>query len=117
MTKVYMTPERFDQLVTEMVGKTAELLISKGKEYSQEVNRLDNFSNASEFLGMEPEDYALVLLFKHIQSIKTGIQRGDYDWSYTKKDGSEGFKSRFTDAINYLFLLAAIIEAKGHGKK
>ena len=106
-----MKQSELDLIVNEFIDHSAKLLVSKGTEYAQSTgDRLTNFKEVARFLNKTPEEVALVYLMKHVQSIQNGIEKGDFDWRWQKDDGSEAFKSRFADAINYLLLLAAIIE-------
>lgn len=104
------TPEQFDVLLTEFQSKTVDLLKSKQKDYANKSDVLKNFREVAIATNTTPEQVAIIYMMKHIQALSNMSSRGDYVWDWVKPDGSEGAKQRVADAINYLYLLAAIME-------
>lgn len=79
------------------------VLESKGREYSrEEVDVNSNFKRVGEAIGAEPTKVAWVYTLKHIDSISTFIK--------TRKEGTEPIAGRIGDAINYLFIIASLLE-------
>lgn len=111
-----MTKERFDILRDEFLEKEAKILYWKQDQYSSGDDALQNFREVAEFLGQRPSEVALTYLLKHIQSIALAVRTQDYTWSWSTKDG-EGLKQRFTDARNYLLLLAACLEEEQQNER
>ncbi len=110
-----MNQNQFDELLNELLDKEDQILRSKGKEYAQDTDRLQNFRERAHFEGRTLSEVALGDMMKHIQSIKKAVQDGQIEeWRYTNKNGGEGLKQRFVDARNYLALLMACIEEEHH---
>lgn len=108
-------PERFTQedlngVVEEFRDHSADLLIRKGQEYATEEDRLLNFRTVADMAELDEATVCSVYLLKHIQSLAHAVRTGEYTWEWRTEDGDEGLKQRVADAINYLFLLAAILE-------
>lgn len=83
------------------------VLMSKGVEYSQgQEDANSNFKRHAESLGMEPEQVLFVYLGKHMDSITYAIKTGNFF------DLSEPIEGRVGDAINYLLILASLIEER-----
>lgn len=105
-----MERKQFEGIVDELVQKELDLLGWKRTEYTSSKDVLQNFKQNAQFLGMEPEEIALVYLTKHYQSIVIAVQTHRYNWVWETANGSEGLKQRFADMVNYAHLLAAIID-------
>ncbi len=110
-------PERFSELVKEFAQGESVILAHKGKEYTGNEDRLQNFRDVANFFGDEPvvitpSIVALIYLLKHLQSIKLTLTPDETPkkWCWTTDSGFEGLKQRFADARNYLLLLAACID-------
>ncbi len=104
-----MKPEKFEALVREFKEKEEEIMDWKAGEYSDRVDRLQNFRQIAEWTEMKMSEVALVYLLKHIQSITKAVMNGGVVWEWVTEEG-EGTRQRIADARNYLLLLAACIE-------
>lgn len=109
---VRSTQEDLNEVVEEFTEHSADLLVRKGQEYATEEDRLKNFRTVAEMMDLDPTEVCMNYLLKHMQSLALAVRTGDYDWNWRTDDGDEGLKQRVADGINYLFLLAAILEAK-----
>lgn len=101
--------KRFEALMEMFIARERMLLGMKSKEYAGDGDRLENFHQQAAFQGVRPEEVALTHLLKHICSITKAVRERRYAWVW-KTDSGEGLKQRFTDARNYLILLAACID-------
>ena len=98
-----MTFLRFEELQSELHEKIRAMTSTKGREYANStVDRLANFKDVADELGLTPEQVLLVYLKKHMRSIDSFCKNGE--------TFSESIQSRIVDAILYLELLAGLIE-------
>ena len=106
-----MNNEQFENLRESFLSKEAELLEWKGGEYGSYCDRLLNFKEIANFVGLDGTAICLLYLLKHIQSITSSIKNHKHSdkWFWQDEKG-EGLKQRIADARNYLLLLAACIE-------
>jgi len=106
-----MTNQEFENLREEFLSKEVELLEWKGGEYGSYCDRLLNFKEIANFVGLDGTAICLLYLLKHIQSITSSIKNNKHSdkWFWQDEKG-EGLKQRIADARNYLLLLAACIE-------
>ncbi len=106
-----MTNQEFENLREEFLSKEVELLEWKGGEYGSYCDRLLNFKEIANFVGLDGTAICLLYLLKHIQSITLAIKNNKHSdkWFWQDEKG-EGLKQRIADARNYLLLLAACIE-------
>lgn len=104
------TQEDLNNVVDEFQAQSADLLRKKGGEYATDDDRLKNFRQVADLIGLDPEAVCMTYLLKHMQSLSQSIQTGDRPWAWRDEDGGEALKQRIADAINYLYLLAAILE-------
>jgi hypothetical protein len=111
-----MILEEFERVADEFTKKERELLFTKRGEYASERDVLQNFKEQSDFLGLDADVIALMLLFKHVQGIKEAVMGGKIDWGWETTERSEGTKQRIADCRNYLLLLAAVIDEEESGK-
>lgn len=82
-----------------------QILITKGKEYTQDGDdRLKNFKVLAEELGIDPLIVWFIYFKKHIDSIASYIKHGRVVFS------DENIEGRFADARNYLVLGRGIID-------
>ena len=100
---------RFYELVEEFAQLEETLLDWKAEEYSEGVDRLQNFREIADFTGTNNASVALLYLLKHIQSISLAVRTNKYIWKW-ETENSEGLKQRIADARNYLLLLAACLD-------
>jgi len=91
----------FEDLLKNRIDSIHTTLNSKGREYSNEQDKLKNFKGGSFIAGQTPREYLWSLLTKHLECIRE-IVRGDLDDSYADE--------KIGDAINYLILLEALIK-------
>lgn len=95
-----MTVEEFDKLRDELNKKATDLLIKKGKDYTQgDLDKLRNFKETARRLGVSPFQVALVFLEKHVDALFSLGKRGALE--------SEPPTGRFVDARNYIDLAYA----------
>lgn len=103
------TPKRFNELCEEFTKQEEALLDWKAEEYSEGVDRLQNFREIADFTGTNNSSVALLYLLKHIQSISLAVRTNKYIWKW-ETESYEGLKQRIADARNYLLLLAACLD-------
>jgi len=82
-----------------------DIMSTKGEAYSGLEDKLGNFKRCSNLANVSIEKAWFVYFVKHFDALSSYI-RGEY------KD-NEPIKGRIIDFINYLFLLAAILEEQG----
>ena len=102
-----MNQESFSQILEARLKKIKDTLALKSKEYARE-DRLHNFKQAASFLGTTPEKALWGFSAKHIISIQDMIN----DLSTGKEHSIAMWEEKIGDAINYLFLLEALIKEK-----
>ena len=78
---------------------------SKNKEYSSEADALANFKKASAEYGVDPQVVLGIFMDKHLASIRTHIHIRQLG---LEPKGTEPFRERIADAINYLLFLDAL---------
>jgi hypothetical protein len=104
-----MNFEEFDKLYREMTAEEITIGKHKGVEYTDGIDRLDNFKRLGRELGCSPKMILWVYLRKHIDSIAT----------YIRAEGrgplSEPIQGRIKDARIYLALLRGLIEEESMG--
>ncbi len=107
-----MNREEFKELYTEMRTKEQNLLGMKRQEYTQgNEDVLLNFKQSAAFLGCDPEDVCVTYMMKHVQSIVLAVKENPgLEFVWENPDGTEGLAQRFSDARNYIVLLAGLIE-------
>ena len=97
-----MNTDDFEKAFEEQVERCREVLVNKAREYATE-DRLHNFKVAATLQGISPEAALAGFLAKHIVSI--------FDMTPTPKSYNRAqWDEKITDALNYLFLLNAIIK-------
>lgn len=97
-----MTNETFNELIEAKISQYVGVLTKKQKEYGTE-DRLHNFRVAAAFQQCTMEQALFGFLTKHLISISDMVKSGK---NYT----DEIWDEKIGDAINYLFLLRAVIE-------
>lgn len=96
------------------IQRTFEISDSKSREYAHDVDVLKNFKRTAEHLStgnVAPETVATVFLQKHMDSI-TAIVGHIQQTGEVPDDLTEDLSGRFSDAINYLLLLLALIHER-----
>lgn len=98
-----MIPQDFKTLIMDKTFKIIQdLSETKGKEYTQGEDRLKNFKDIANDLGIDSKAAWYVYFKKHIDAIKSYIK-------FNKSFSTETIESRIDDAILYLILLKGII--------
>jgi len=98
-----MNNAQFSEVMAEQIQRCEDVLIIKNKEYSSAVDRLHNFKRAAELQMTTQRNACAGIMIKHIISI--------YDMCRSPDDFSMAlWNEKITDAMNYLFLLRAIVE-------
>jgi len=101
-----MTSEQLYTLIQDKILPDCyNIMKSKGESYSGLEDKLGNFKRCAKFADVNIEKAWYIYFVKHFDALSSYI-RGEY------KD-SEPIKSRIQDLINYLFLLAAILDEQG----
>lgn len=104
-----MNQENFQKIYDETICEAKAILISKGKEYADNEDRLANFKDIARDLGITSEQVCLTYLEKHMRAIKNCSRAGRV---------SKESETRIADCINYLcFLQALQIEKKEEEKE
>lgn len=96
-----MNSELFKEIFDEQVAACRNTLVEKAKEYATE-DRLHNFRVAAMLQSTTPRDALCGMMSKHIVSV-FDLARADNFASMDVWDEKIG------DAINYLFLLKAVV--------
>jgi len=91
----------FEAIFKHQVDQCSSVLLSKAKEYATE-DRLHNFKVAAALQNTTPRDALGGMLAKHIVSIFDLIQAD-------KLADQRVWDEKIGDAMNYLFLLQAVI--------
>ena len=99
-----MKAHDFNNIVADQLNKIQETLVTKGKEYATDKDRLHNFTAAAAMQGVTPRDALGGMMIKHTVSVYDMI--GDTTGTHSREKWDE----KITDHISYLVLLKAIIE-------
>ena len=97
-----MTYDTYNTMVKKFHELEIKIGETKGKEYSNSTDRLDNFKRIATELNISPSLVGLIYLTKHLDAIKFAIKN--------KHTLSESFESRILDARVYLLLIYALLE-------
>lgn len=97
-----MIYREFDQLLENIIQKEKEIGKSKGLEYTQGGDRLDNFKRIGKEITLDPKMVLWVYLKKHLDAITFFVRNGEVF--------SEDILGRILDARVYLSLLWGLIE-------
>jgi hypothetical protein len=89
----------------DMLKLAEHIRLSKNKEYSSEADALANFKKASAEYGVDPQVVLGIFMDKHLASIRTHIHVRQLG---LEPKGTEPFRERIADAINYLLFLDAL---------
>ncbi len=105
-----MNETQFQLLFDKTVEELKALGHIKGGEYAREADRLHNFTNNAEQLGLTAYDVWAIYAGKHWDAIRT--------WIIDEREGkhrtrSEPIEGRVKDLILYGFLLLALLQHKG----
>ena len=100
-----MTTKELEAVFEEQVQRCREVLLQKGKEYTpDEADRFSSFKSAAVLQHTTQANALLGMLSKHIISL--------YDMSFVGTDRYDMavWDEKITDALNYLFILTAILK-------
>lgn len=95
----------FDALIEQRCNKIKDILASKGKEYSNEDNKLHNFDKASRMSDLTREQALKGMLLKHEVSISDIVEKTSKGEFPTQ----EVINEKIGDIINYYILLEACL--------
>lgn len=98
-----MLQEEFNNIVTKQMKKCWETLFNKRNEYSVQGDRLSHFKKAAAVMDSTPEGALFGMLSKHLISLSDMCMD-------KRKHPKEVWSEKITDSINYLLILAAIVE-------
>ena len=101
-----MTNKERDELAQVLIKDCLNLLRSKGQAYSGNDDVNSNFKKVAELLGLSKYQVWNVYFNKHIFSINNAIK----DNPINPQDRTEGLYGRIIDAINYLIILASLLQ-------
>jgi hypothetical protein len=101
-----MEQRAFNDFVDSFLRECASLLSVKGHEYAGSFDRLANFKRGADLTGCTPEQVAFVYLSKHYDAIATYVREGQ------SPPSAELIESRLQDLLNYVLLLAALIQER-----
>lgn len=97
-----MTTKQFDEIMTRNYEEIRKLCVTKGADYAKDTDRLSNFKDNANQLGLTPKQVWAVYAAKHWNAICSYIKNGQVE--------SEPIESRLHDLILYSFLLLGLIE-------
>ena len=107
-----MTMDELKEVFEEQAQRCREVLLQKGAEYTpDEADRFSSFKTAASLQHTTQANALLGMLSKHIVSL--------YDMSFvgTENYDAEMWDEKITDALNYLFILSAIIKEEKRNQK
>jgi len=104
-----MTPERFLEVVKEQREFGDALLEDRKGSYSRGNDRLHNFKKAASLEGRLPEQALADMMAKQIVALYDYLRDLDHGHIAPK----EAWVEKVSDAINYLYLLRALLEDTG----
>lgn len=99
--------ELFANSISEMVDKSLDTLIKKGKSYSSDEDRLHNFRVAAALQGISEKEALAGMLAKHLVSVFDMVKT---DESRPRPYSSAVWDEKIGDAINYLLILRAMVD-------
>jgi len=97
-----MTPEDFNIEVENSINRSKRLLAKKGTEYSQGIDRLDQFKQLATLNSQYPTEALWGMACKHIQSLAMMVKDPS---SYNLKQ----WREKSGDLRNYTILLEALL--------
>ena len=97
-----MNSKDFEQVVSDQIKYSLDLLLSKGNEYSTEGDKLIAFKKAAALQSITPKQALFGMASKHFVSLGDMIH-DDSDYSEHR------WTEKITDSINYLLLLNALV--------
>ena len=104
-----MNAEQFNKITNETYDSSAQLLLIKGGEYADTVDRLANFKRGAALTGVTPLQCLFIYMSKHYDAVATFIRD---EAAGTERPRSEPIEGRLDDLINYCILAKALIADK-----
>lgn len=101
-----MNQQQFDQIVESRIEKIRDVLVSKGKEYADDTDRMMNFKSGAAMQGITPLQCLRGYMTKHITSLYNLLQSPD-------NVAPAVWDEKIGDSINYLILLEALLQDGG----
>jgi hypothetical protein len=101
-----MTIEKRLEITEELFKRVKDLAKTKGKAYSGTEDTLSNFKRSAERTGATKFQVILIYMDKHYDSIMNAIKAHPDN----PIEQTEGMHSRILDLINYLTILACMLE-------
>lgn len=102
-----MNQKEFTDHASRMMDACHKLLVVKGGEYAGSEDRLGNFKRGATLTGCTPLQVAFIYASKHYDSIATFVRD---EAAGADRARSETMQSRFQDLMNYMLLMAALVE-------
>lgn len=102
-----MKQKEFEAIFRAQLKRCEHTLVTKGREYATE-DRLYNFKVAGALQSETPAEALCGMMAKHIVSI--------FDLVREKDVPMDVWDEKIGDALNYLFLLRAVVEEKSEGE-
>lgn len=103
----------FQVLIRNSFYRSTFILGQKAKEYAPDgEDRLSNFKKAAALQGIRPDQALFGMLTKHLVSLAEMVGVPDGIWFPRVM-----WHEKLTDAINYLFLLEAVISEQDEWPK
>ena len=107
-----MKPDDFMKLIDKIFADCKALLVVKEMEYSEGVDRLDQFKKGIHFTGLPAHRVLAGMMLKHTTSIYDMLRDED-----TTEYRMDKWEEKIYDHINYLCLLMGILEDNQQAKK
>ena len=104
-----MTNEQFNIEVEKSFLRSKQLLIKKGKEYSGNFDRLEQFHRAGSAQNIPPTQALIGMVAKHFTSL-ADMAKEPLDYPKAQ------WREKITDIRNYTFLLDALLTDLGIDK-
>lgn len=100
-----MNHKEFSRIYKDQVAQCTDTLVNKAKEYATE-DRLHNFKVAGGLQGITAKEALAGMMAKHIVSIYDLVQKDE-------PTAAAVWDEKIGDALNYLFLLKAVVIEEG----
>lgn len=99
-----MTSEEFRAATDSILMECTKTLDAGSQEYAGDSDKLQNFKDVAELIGISPEQAAFVYFYKHVVGIAKYIKNG--------KEQRDTIRGREVDAIDYLLLLNGLLSER-----
>ena len=99
-----MNKHDFDSIVVNQYVRCVRTLETKAKEYVHGEDRLEHFKASAAEQCITPENALWGMASKHLTSLGAMCRNGSDDMAL--------WDEKLTDAINYMFLLSALIKER-----